>query len=155
MAPVGSVPAASPTTYIDSGTVASDMLGASVAPTIDPVAKMTAELAPVRACAAASRATLERARASPAVSSVTFIYIIGSSAPCGPWDGAADLLAALWRGAPGRSTAPGGRGACRRRTWRQRDGRVDPGWADMLLCRPQIFGVRSMAVDIRPTLAAP
>ena len=40
-------------TYIDSGTVASETSGASVAPTIEPVAKMTAELAPVSACAAA------------------------------------------------------------------------------------------------------
>ncbi|MGY3295223.1 hypothetical protein ACVWWG_002552 [Bradyrhizobium sp. LB7.2] len=49
IAPVGKVPAASPSTYIDSGTVASDMSGASVAPTIEPVAKITAELAPVSA----------------------------------------------------------------------------------------------------------
>ncbi len=39
---MGSVPAAEPSTYIESGTVASEMLGASVAPTIEPVAKMTA-----------------------------------------------------------------------------------------------------------------
>jgi hypothetical protein len=66
-----------PSTYIDSGTVASDMLGASVAPTVEPVAKMTAELAPVSACAAASRTTLARARASSAVSSVAVTSIIG------------------------------------------------------------------------------
>ena len=43
--------------------------GASVAPTIEPVAKITAELAPVSACAAASRTTLDRARASSVISS--------------------------------------------------------------------------------------
>src|SRR4051794_35621716 len=68
IAPVGKVPAARPSTYIDSGTVASEMLGASVAPTIEPVAKITAELAPVSACAAARRTTLARARASSAIS---------------------------------------------------------------------------------------
>ena len=68
MAPVGKVPAASPSTYIESGTVASEMSGASVAPTIEPVAKMTAEFAPVSACAAASRSTLERTRASSEIS---------------------------------------------------------------------------------------
>src|SRR5450631_2279019 len=76
MAPVGSVPAASPTTYIESGTVASDISGASVAPTIEPVAKITAELAPVSACAAASLATLDRARASPDMSSTAVRSII-------------------------------------------------------------------------------
>ena len=40
IAPVGSVPAASPTTYIEIGTVATEMSGASVAPTIAPVAKI-------------------------------------------------------------------------------------------------------------------
>src|SRR3954465_4723822 len=75
--PVGSVPAARPSTYIDSGTVASEMSGASVAPTIEPVAKITAELAPVSACAAASRTTLERARASSAISSAAVTSIIG------------------------------------------------------------------------------
>jgi hypothetical protein len=53
------------------------MEGASVAPTIEPVAKMTAELAPVSACAAASRTTLDRARASLAISSVAVTSIIG------------------------------------------------------------------------------
>src|SRR3954451_14180230 len=76
MAPVGSVPAASPSTYIDSGTVASDISGASVAPTIEPVAKTTAEFAPVRACAAASRARLERVRASSEISSAAVRSII-------------------------------------------------------------------------------
>src|ERR1700716_238782 len=80
MAPVGNVPAASPSTYIESGTVASEISGASVAPTIEPVAKMTAEFAPVSACAAARRTTLERARASSAISSVTLTSIIGTSA---------------------------------------------------------------------------
>src|SRR4051794_17641206 len=69
MAPVGSVPAANPSTYIESGAVASDISGASDAPTIEPVAKITAEFAPVSACAAESLTTLERARASPEVSS--------------------------------------------------------------------------------------
>src|SRR4030081_2017694 len=76
MAPVGNVPAASPTTNIESGTVASDISGASVAPTMDPVAKVTAELAPVSACAAASRATLDRARASPEISAAAVMSII-------------------------------------------------------------------------------
>src|ERR1700736_2809628 len=77
MAPVGSVPAAIPTTYIDSGTVASDIDGAKVAPMIEPVAKITAEFAPVSACAAARRITLDRARASPEISSAAVISIIG------------------------------------------------------------------------------
>src|SRR3954470_16459981 len=82
MAPVGSVPAASPSTYIDSGTVASEISGARLAPTIEPVAKITAEFAPVSACAAPSRATLARARASLAVSSVAVRSIIEAvSAP--------------------------------------------------------------------------
>src|SRR5664279_2936537 len=81
MAPVGKVPVASPSTYIESGTVASEISGASVAPTIEPVAKITAELAPVSACAAASRATLERARASPEMSSTVVVSIIYISAP--------------------------------------------------------------------------
>jgi len=82
IAPVGKVPAASPSTYIDSGTVASDILGASVAPAIEPVAKITAELAPVSACAAARRTTLARARASSAIS-LAVTSIIGISAQTG------------------------------------------------------------------------
>src|SRR5580692_11435009 len=81
MAPVGNVPTASPATYIESGTVASDTLGASDAPTIEPVAKMTAEFAPVSACAAARRRTLDRARASPEISSAAVISIIGRFPP--------------------------------------------------------------------------
>src|ERR1019366_8679077 len=81
MAPVGSVPAASPTTYIESGTVASEISGASVAPTIEPVAKMTAEFAPVSACAAARRSTLERTRASPEIPSAAVMSIIGCFHP--------------------------------------------------------------------------
>src|SRR6202051_2947957 len=77
MAPVGNVPAASPATYIEIGTVASEMSGASDAPTIEPVAKMTAAFAPVSACAAARRRTLDRARASPEISSAAVISIIG------------------------------------------------------------------------------
>src|SRR5438270_2651600 len=80
MAPVGSVPAGRRSTYIESGTVASKISGASVAPTIEPVAKTTAEFAPVSACAAASRTTLDRARASSAISSVAVSSIIGTSA---------------------------------------------------------------------------
>src|ERR1700759_647551 len=76
MAPGGSVPAASPTTYIESGTVASEISGASEAPTIEPVAKMTAELAPVRACAAASRTTLARARASSVISPLAITLVM-------------------------------------------------------------------------------
>src|SRR5438105_15815553 len=56
------------------------MSGARVAPTIEPVAKMTAELAPVSACAAARRITLDRARASPETSSVTVTSSIAKSA---------------------------------------------------------------------------
>src|SRR5580693_8847617 len=81
MAPVGSVPAASPATYIEIGTVASETLGANEAPTIEPVAKITAELAPVSACAAARRRTLDRARASPEISSAAVISIIGRFPP--------------------------------------------------------------------------
>src|ERR1700712_1611288 len=83
--PVGSVPVASPTTYIDSGTVASEISGARLAPTIEPVAKITAEFAPVSACAAPSRTTLARARASLAISSAAVRSIIEAvSAPARP-----------------------------------------------------------------------
>ena len=61
---------------IESGTVANEISGASVAPTIEPVAKITAEFAPVSACAAASRTTLDRARASSAISSAAVTSII-------------------------------------------------------------------------------
>ncbi len=46
---------------------------------IEPVAKITEPLAPVSACAAASRSTLARARASLAVSSLAVTSIIGIS----------------------------------------------------------------------------
>src|SRR5947199_326103 len=52
-------------------------LGRNAALAIEPVAKITAELAPVKACAAASRATLDRARASPEMSSTAVVSIIG------------------------------------------------------------------------------
>src|ERR1700722_2828297 len=81
MAPVGSVPAAIPTTYTEIGTVANEMSGASVAPTIEPVAKMTAALAPVSAWAAASRATLDRTRVCWEISSAAIISIIGRFHP--------------------------------------------------------------------------
>jgi hypothetical protein len=58
------------------GQVASEMSGESDAPTIEPVAKMTAELAPVSACAAARRITLERARASSMVSPLAVTLLI-------------------------------------------------------------------------------
>src|SRR5580704_16757952 len=77
MTPVGKVPAASPSTYMEIGTVASETSGASNAPTIEPVAKITAEFAPVSACAAARRTTLDRARASPEISSAAVMSIIG------------------------------------------------------------------------------
>ena len=64
---------------IDSG-AGWDMSGASVAPTIAPVAKITAELAPVSACAAARRTTLPRTRASSAISLAEVTSIIGMSA---------------------------------------------------------------------------
>src|SRR6185437_10446608 len=76
IAPVGSVPAASPSTYIESGTVASEIDGASEAPMIEPVAKMTAELAPVSACAAASRTTFALTRASLAISALAVTSIM-------------------------------------------------------------------------------
>jgi len=44
-------------------------------------AKITAEFAPVSACAAASRTTLDRARASPEMSSMAVTSIIGHFAP--------------------------------------------------------------------------
>src|SRR5215475_4666046 len=65
-----------PSTYIESGTVASATEGANVAPTIEPVAKITAELAPVSACAAASRTTLALTRASLAISSLAVTSIM-------------------------------------------------------------------------------
>src|SRR5579863_5289933 len=80
-APVGKVPPASPSTYIEIGTVASEISGAIVAPTIEPVAKITAEFAPVSACAAASRMTLPRTRASSALTAATVISIIASFHP--------------------------------------------------------------------------
>src|SRR5258708_2183633 len=109
IAPVGSVPAASPTTYIEIGTVASETSGARVAPTIEPVAKITAEFAPVSACAAASRSTLDRARASSAIFPPAVTSIIGTSAaaPQGLVDSAP-----LWRAAGCRSTDVSGRRLC-------------------------------------------
>ena len=79
--PVGKVPAASPSTYIESGTVASETLGASAAPTIEPVAKITAEFAPVSACAAANRITLPRTRTSSVLAAAAVISIIGCFYP--------------------------------------------------------------------------
>src|SRR5215210_813191 len=84
MAPVGSVPAASPSTNIESGTVASEISGASVAPTIDPVAKITAEFAPVSAWAAARRITLARARPSSEISLTVLMSIINCFRRDGP-----------------------------------------------------------------------
>src|ERR1700750_3249868 len=75
IAPVGSVPAASPTTYIDSGTVANEISGAKGAPTIQPVAKVKAGLATVSGCAGARRTTLDRARASSLTSSLPDTFI--------------------------------------------------------------------------------
>src|SRR4051812_5705981 len=60
------------------------MVGANVAPTIEPVAKITAELAPVSACAAASRSTLPRARASLVISSVAVVSSMRISARRAP-----------------------------------------------------------------------
>src|SRR5262249_21702519 len=68
-----------PTTYIESGTVASETDGASVAPMIEPVAKITAEFAPVITCAAASRTTLDLTRASLAVSSLAVTSSMGTA----------------------------------------------------------------------------
>src|SRR5262249_38668732 len=47
-----------PTTKIEIGSVASALFGASMLPTIAPVAKTIVELAPASACAMARRATL-------------------------------------------------------------------------------------------------
>ena len=71
------------------------MSGASVAPTIEPVAKITAELAPVSACAAASRSTLPRARASLAISSVAVVSSHRHFRPAGPGRSLIDSLPAL------------------------------------------------------------
>src|ERR1700753_3605360 len=79
--PVGKVPAARPATYIEIGTVASETVGASVAPTIEPVAKITAEFAPVSACAAASRITFARTRMSSALVAATVISIMSGFYP--------------------------------------------------------------------------
>src|SRR3954464_3658175 len=68
------------------------MLGASVAPTIEPVAKMTAELAPVSACAVASRSTLPRARASLVTSTVAVVSSIGIPARQAPAGSRIDSL---------------------------------------------------------------
>ena len=114
MAPVGKVPAAIPTTYIESGTVASEISGASVAPTIEPVAKITAELAPVSACAAASRTTLDRARASSEISSAAVMSIIGHFRPGAAraeWNRPVDSRHYVW-GASARSTDANGRALC-------------------------------------------
>jgi hypothetical protein len=81
MIPVGKVPAASPATYIEIGTVASETSGARDAPTIDPVAKITAEFAPVSACAAANRVTLARTRTSSVLAAAAAISIIGCFHP--------------------------------------------------------------------------
>src|SRR6266436_4044820 len=102
MAPDGSVPAASPSTYIESGTVANEMLGASVAPTIEPVAKITAELAPVSACAAASRSTLPRARASLVTSTVAVVSSIGIPARQAPGREPHRFIAGHYEDARGR-----------------------------------------------------
>ncbi|BBO09537.1 hypothetical protein BwSH20_22340 [Bradyrhizobium ottawaense] len=59
------------------------MSGASVAPTIAPVAKITAELAPVSAWAAARRTTLARTRASSAISWAEVTSSIGFFCPNG------------------------------------------------------------------------
>jgi len=70
----------------------------SVAPTIEPVAKITAELAPVSACAAASRTTLERARASPDISSAAVRSIIPGFRPNAAGFTTASLIHATMKG---------------------------------------------------------
>src|SRR3954447_17646283 len=109
MAPVGSVPAANPSTNIESGTVASETSGASVAPTIEPVAKITAELAPVSAWAAARRTTLVRKRASSAISSAEVRSIIGISAPKRAFKGLVDSrhYGEAWEGEQPAQTGAG------------------------------------------------
>jgi hypothetical protein len=57
--------------------VANETSGARDAPTIDPVAKITAEFAPVSACAAANRVTLARMRTSSVLAAAAAISIIG------------------------------------------------------------------------------
>jgi hypothetical protein len=61
------VPAASPTTNIEIGSVANAGSGAISAPMIEPVAKMTVEFAPPSAVAAARRRTLPRSIAPDCV----------------------------------------------------------------------------------------
>src|SRR5262245_54890532 len=103
------------------------MSGAMVAPTIEPVAKITAELAPVKACAAASRITLARARASSAVSSPAVMSIIGSSAPA---PGRARIACAHYGGSQMRDQpTPAGAGHADGAHWY-----VDPLSADVLCC---------------------
>src|SRR3984885_6849827 len=68
------------------------MSGASVAPMIEPVAKITAELAPVNACAAASRRTLDRARASSEISLAAVTSIICGFRPDAAHYGQAPLI---------------------------------------------------------------
>src|SRR5690606_35138830 len=60
MAPAGKMQAAIPTTKIEIGNVAKDLLGASMWPTMDPVAYTTTAFAPASACAAVRRKTLLR-----------------------------------------------------------------------------------------------
>src|SRR5690349_13278834 len=98
-----------PTTYIESGTVASESEGASVAPTIDPVAKITAEFAPVSACAAASRTTLALTRASLAISSLAVISIMSAS-ESRPLSGLAFCGGTMERRAPAINRRKRGRG---------------------------------------------
>jgi len=61
-----------PTTNTLTGTVAHAGSGASVLPMMAPVAKITAAFAPARACAVASRKTLERVILSMAGVGINF-----------------------------------------------------------------------------------
>src|SRR5450755_154981 len=159
MAPVGSVPAAIPTTYIDSGTVASEIDGAKVAPMIEPVAKMTAEFAPVSACAAARRITLDRAgrrRKSHPLRSYRSSAISTQARPNAL--GLIDMRYYEARFALNQPMQTGVRHASDAH-W---TGDAPPSKSEAAVhvarraeCAPSTPGIRTMPIDDRPTIAAP
>ena len=60
MIPAGRMQAAIPTTKTEIGKVANEAFGASMCPTMEPVAYTTTALAPASACATVRRITLPR-----------------------------------------------------------------------------------------------
>ena len=121
------------------------MSGASVAPTIEPVAKITAELAPVSACAAASRTTLERARASSAISSVA-VTSTSAFPPGRPSGSGASLIIS--------GTMKTGRQAINRRK-RARAMRAASPFCDRSNTRIRLLaGISTVSISARPTPAA-